>query len=344
MINLKITIKKEISLLMSIILKQTAAADDSLMRFFTFTLHFNRFKNMKKLILLLSILLTSMGISAQNLKPYVVGFETNESSETVKAKLEASLQKHGFQLLGQYQPANDPNRWLMVISTDDLVAAVQKVGGLTGFAATLRIAITVESGKTIVSYTLPAYWGNAYFRDDFDKVSDAYGKFVLRLMDVMKECGTFAGTAFGSKEGLSAAELREYHYMIGMPYFDDTVELAEFSSYTEAVAKIEGSVSRGVPNLKKVYKIEIPGKNLCLYGFALSGPNGESQFLPVIDGASPKHTAFLPYEVLVNGKEVVILHGRYRIALSFPDLTMGTFTKIMSTPGDIEDLLKKLVN
>jgi hypothetical protein len=38
-----------------------------------------------------------------------------------------------------------------------------------------------------------------------------------------------------------------------------------------------------------------------------------------------------------------MLHGRYRIALSFPDLTMGTFSKIMSTPGDIEDLLKQLV-
>jgi len=37
-----------------------------------------------------------------------------------------------------------------------------------------------------------------------------------------------------------------------------------------------------------------------------------------------------------------MLHGRFRIALSFPDLTMGTFTKIMSTPGEIEDLLSSL--
>jgi hypothetical protein len=38
-----------------------------------------------------------------------------------------------------------------------------------------------------------------------------------------------------------------------------------------------------------------------------------------------------------------MLHGRYRIALSFPDLKMGTFTKIRSIPGDIEDLLKTIV-
>ena len=64
--------------------------------------------------------------------------------------------------------------------------------------------------------------------------------------------------------------------------------------------------------------------------------------MPKIDLASPKHTAFLPYELLVDDNEAHMLHGRFRIALSFPDLTMGTFTKIMSMPGDIEDLLKQL--
>ena len=64
--------------------------------------------------------------------------------------------------------------------------------------------------------------------------------------------------------------------------------------------------------------------------------------MPIIDIAQQKHVTFLPYELLVVGKEVGMLHGRFRIALSFPDLTMGTFTKIMSTPGEIEDLLSSL--
>ena len=48
-------------------------------------------------------------------------------------------------------------------------------------------------------------------------------------------------------------------------------------------------------------------------------------------------------EMLVMDNKVVMLHGRFRIALSFPDLTMGTFTKIMSSPGNIEDLLESVV-
>ena len=91
-----------------------------------------------------------------------------------------------------------------------------------------------------------------------------------------------------------------------------------------------------------VYSIEIPDKRLKLYGVGLSGELGESHFLPIIDMNTPKHTAFLPYEILVIDNEVVMLHGRYRIALSFPDLTMMTFGKIMSTPGDIEDYMQSL--
>ena len=60
---------------------------------------------------------------------------------------------------------------------------------------------------------------------------------------------------------------------------------------------------------------------LLLYGIALKGETGEGQFVPIIDIAQQKHVTFLPYELLVVGKEVRMLHGRFRIALSLPDLT-----------------------
>lgn len=159
----------------------------------------------------------------------------------------------------------------------------------------------------------------------------------------MKASGVFVGKSFGSKQGLSVKDLQKYHYMIAMPYFEDVVELASFDTYSAALNKIESTIKKGVTNVKMVSKVSIPGKELTLYNFALSGEKGESKFMPIIDIGQPKHTAFLPYEVLVSGNKVFMLHGRYRIAVSFPDLTMGTFTKIMSTPGDIENLLKQLV-
>lgn len=299
---------------------------------------------MKKTVGFVFILLLSLQWAlAQNLKPYILGFETTESISDIKVKLVSSLEQNGIKVVGQYQPANDNNRWIIVFSSPELENSVTQVGGLTGFAAALRVGITREKEKTIVSYTNPAYWGNAYFRSEFDKVTSYYATLTAHLESAMKASGTFIGTSFGSEKGLSTKDLRKYHYMIGMPYFEDPVQLADLGNYKEAIAKIESNLTKGIPNLQMVYKLEIPGRELTLFGFALSGEKGESKFLPIIDINNPKHTAFLPYEVLVMGGKVQILHGRYRIAVSFPDLTMGTFSKIMSTPGNIEDLLKQVV-
>ncbi len=298
---------------------------------------------MKKSIVTFMMLLLFGWTQAQNLLPYIKAFETTETVSATAEKLQANLGDNGIKVVGKYQPANDKNRFVLIITSPELEGAVKKTGGLAGFALTLRVAITSENGKTIVSYTNPTYWGNAYFRGSYTGISPFYGILTQHLESAMKATGTFTGTPFGSKSGLSAAELRKYHYMMGMPYFEDNVELASFSNYAAAISKIESSIKNGVPNVALVYKTSVPGTELTLYGFALSGEKGESKFLPTIDISSPKHTAFLPYEVLVMGNKVLMLHGRYRIALSFPDLTMGTFTKIMSTPGDIEDLLKKLV-
>ena len=131
--------------------------------------------------------------------------------------------------------------------------------------------------------------------------------------------------------------------MMAMPYFEDVVELAKYNSYATAVSTIDANIKKGVAGVKMLSKVNIAGKELTLYNFGLSGPKGESKFLPIIDISQPRHSCFLPYEVLVMGNKVLMLHGRYRIALSFPDLTMMTFTKIMSTPGDIEEQLKAVV-
>jgi uncharacterized protein (DUF302 family) len=298
---------------------------------------------MKILKIILLLLLPFYFVSAQNLSPYILGFETTETISIVNKKVQNNLEQNGIKIVGDYQPANDKNRYVIIFSSPELESAVKKIGGLTGFAATLRIGITSENGKTIVSYTNPNYWGNAYFRKDFVKVSSYYTTLTKHLESAMKASGTFVGKQFGSKKGLSTQELQKYHYMMGMPYFDDTVKLEEFSTHIAAVAKIDASIKKGIPNVKMVYKVSIPGQEITLYGFALSGANGEGKFLPIIDVNTPKHTAFLPYEVLVIGNKVQILHGRYRIALAFPDLTMGTFSKIMSTPGNIESLLEQLV-
>ena len=311
------------------------------------SLRFARILNccdMKKLhyFLIFILFFASNQVDAQNLKPYVLGVVSNNPMEQFKTDMSSNLESEGLNVVGEYSPADDPDRWVVVISSDELVNAVKKVKGLTGFAATLRVGLINENDTITVSYTNPVYWGNAYFRDDYPQVEQEYKKVSSKLEAAMKKIGKFNGEVFGSKKGIEVDDLRKYRYMMGMPRFDDPEELNEFNNYEDAISKIEANLKAGVENVSLVYALEIPGEKIKLYGFALGGEDGESKFVPKIDISDPKHTAFLPYEMLVVDGNVFMLHGRYRIALSYPDLKMGTFTKIMSTPGNIEDMLEKV--
>lgn len=297
----------------------------------------------KRIALILCVFSLPVLVFSQTYKPYTLGIKTEKTIIEVKESVYSALESHKLTIVGQYMPANDKNRWVMVVSHPDLLGAAELVGGLRGFAATLRVAITRENNMTIISYTNPEYWGRAYYQESFDKVTKHYERVDLAFKNAMSKLGDFNGSGFGSEKGLDAKDLSKYHYMLGMPYFDDTEELAVYAKQSEALKVIDNNIKTGVPNVTEVYKVDIPNSNMRLYGFALAGPEGEAHFLPIIDIANPLHTAALPYELLVVNGEVHMLKGRYRIAIAFPDLTMGTFTKIMSTPGDIEDLLKQLV-
>ena len=298
---------------------------------------------MKKILGILIALFSVSTVFGQTIKPYILASTASVKIKDLVNEVKTNLETNGFKVIGEYMPATDASRWVMVVAHPELDKAVQTVGGLTGFAATLRVGLTEETDGVNITYTNPLYWGNAYFRENFSKVSKNYDAIDAAFKASFSSIDQVIGTSFGSEKGESIEDLRKYHYMMGMPYFDDTKELGDFDTYEAAIDKIEASFKTGKPGVAKVYRYDVPGKKLTLYGVALRGENGEEKFMPKIDISSPKHTAFLPYEMLVMDGEVHMLHGRYRIALSFPDLTMGTFTKIMSTPGDIEDLLKQLV-
>jgi Spy/CpxP family protein refolding chaperone len=288
-------------------------------------------------LILLIVFLQINSVFAQNLKPYILSATSEEPFSEIIEAIKTDLTNSDLEILGEYAPANDDNRKVFIISSTELKMAVETVGGLTGFAGALRVAVTNENGLNHISYTNPIYWGNAYFRDSYDQVEIHYLSLTEKIKKALKNIGESKDLPFGSKNGKTRKALRKYRYMIGMQRFDDVAELNEFSSFEEAVNTIDSKLANS-ENL--VYALSFPDQQLKLYGIAVSGEKGEERFLPIIDITNPHHTAFLPYELLIVDNKAVMLHGRYRIALSFPDLTMMTFSKIMSTPGDIKKTLK----
>ena len=252
---------------------------------------------MKRLIPIIIMLLAGFTATSQALKPYILGATASGSIDDAKSKVKSGLEGAGFSIAGEYMPAEDASRWVIIVSHPVLDNAVKTVGGLTGFASTLRVGITKEDNTINISYTNPPYWGNAYFRDDFNKVADAYTKMEATFKKAMANVGDTKGTPFGSEEGVEINDLRDYHYMFMMPYFDETNEFGDFDTHQAAIDRIENSLKWGKPGVKLVYRHDVPGTKLTLYGFALSGEDGETAFMPKIDLATPKHTAFLPYEL-----------------------------------------------
>lgn len=291
--------------------------------------------------LTLSFILPSFLI-AQDLKPYTIGAETTGTINDAKSSVMDALGAAEIEVIGQYKPASDPNRWVIAITSQEIKSAVQKVGGLRGFALALRVAITKEDDKIIISYTTPEYWGSAYFQNDYAQVQSTYTSLSAKLKSALNPLGSNGGQTFGSKKGVSQSTLQKYHYMVAMPYFQDNIELNSFSNYEDAKTKIDNNLATGIDGIEKIYSVELTDQKIKLYGIGLSGENGESKFTPTIDFGNPKHTAYLPYELLLLDDKAYMLHGRYRIALSFPDLSMGTFMKIVSTPSDINNLLEKV--
>ena len=264
------------------------------------------------------------------LRPYVLAAENPGVVADVAAQTRAALTQAGFEVAGEYPVSASAH--VIVITSDALRAAAAKTPD-GGFGAALRVSVTqAGGGPTQVAYTNPAWMANTYrLAAEPEGVAAALEKALGRIEE------------FGSKTGFTAKSLRSYHYMMLMPYFDDQVVLGTFASRAEAVAKLEAGLAAS-KEAKLICRVDVPGTEQSLYGIAiLAGEGADETVMKITDTGARRHTAHLPYEVLVAGGRVVMLHGKFRIAQSFPDLTMGTFMKISGAPDGIAKVLGGLV-
>ena len=293
---------------------------------------------MKNLILSITVIIAfGFNSLAQEIAPYIKIGETSESIQKVSDDVISALENNSFTILGSYNPSGKSDLKVIAFTRNDLKNTVIKVKDRGALAAIFKVGLVKTDGKVVMSYTNPDYILRAYLQDDFDKYKSQLKTFGLDLKIAFSTLGK-EFTQFGGF--VDADDLKDYHYKIMMPYFTDPVELNEFSSFEEGVRIIEKNLKANKGNTKLVYKLEFTSEKVAVFGIGLQNTEeGESYFLPKIGEA---HAAALPYEIILQGKEATMLHGKYRIALHWPELTMGTFMKIMSTPGDIEDTLEEL--
>jgi hypothetical protein len=297
-------------------------------------------KMMKVLLpafLLTGLLLGSAAAEEALLKPFVLGYRGagNVADKTIAVK--SALGAQGFRIEGEYAPY--PDALVIAVTSDELlhIAAKSERGG---FGAAVRVSITKVGNEIQVAYTNPVYMANAYrMQGDLSGVAAKLAAALGRMVE------------FGAK-GLTPKKLRSYHYMLGMEYFDEPSELARYGSYEEAIAAVESGLSAKLAGVSKVYRIDVPGKKEAVFGVALKAateaemPMDDRYIMSEIDFKDIRSTAHLPYEILVSGNNIYALYARFRIAISFPDLSMmgnNSFMNIMSSPEAIRKALTTAV-
>lgn len=287
-----------------------------------------------------ALMLSMFSVKAETyLKPFINSTNAPGDLNATIAKTKSALTGAGFQIAGEYSPWEGAH--VIVITNDTLKSNAAK-SEMGGFGAMQRVSIAKVDGNIQVSYTNPVYMAHVYRLS-----SDLSG-----IRSQLKSALGGAGKEFGSEKGMTAEYLSEYEYSgmeFIMPEFDKVYDLAEYDSYEEAIKIVEAGLAAHAGGTTKIYRIDIPGKNETVFGVGMSGGtadedvecSGDDYIRQRVDGEALKGIAHFPYDLMVMEGEVISLHVKFRIAQSWPDLSMVagdyTFFKIMCAPPTIED-------
>lgn len=264
--------------------------------------------------------------SAWAVSPYVQGDSVAGGNvQAVAVAVEGKLKSGGFKVVGKYFPKNLAGYGVVIATDEAMLEEIGSVGGYAVMGAAIRVGVKADGS---VAYTNPDYWYRAYFRKDFEKKEDAVKALQGRLQKTLG-----AGKGLGGDE--ASASLTNYRYMIGMERLDSYKnKLAEYGSFAEALKAVRENLAKGAGKTARIYEVVLPDRKLAVFGVAMNDSgNSDGEWLSKID--MQNNVAGLPYEVYVINNEVGAPHGRFRIALAFPDVGMGQFMRISSLPNVI---------
>lgn len=264
--------------------------------------------------------------SAWAISPYIQGDSVPGGNvQAAASAVEARLKSGGFKVIGKYFPKG-LGEYGVVIATDGaMLDEVGSVGGHAVMGAAIRVGVKANGN---IAYTNPDYWYRAYFRKSFDKKEPAVKALQARL-----ESALGAGKGQGGDE--PPGSLTNYRYMVGMERLDSSKnKLTEYASFAEAVTAVRDNLAQGAGKTSKIYEVVMPDRRLAVFGVAMNdAEHSDGEWIKKID--MQDNIAGLPYEVYVVDNVVGSPHGRFRIALAFPDVGMGQFMRISTLPNVI---------
>lgn len=279
--------------------------------------------------------------AADTIRPFVLASISKGDFMSKVHQVETALTGAGFKLVGTYSP--DMRKYhpyqaatVLVVTNPALQAAAARTAH-GGYGAVLSVSVTQVNGELQVAYMNPVYMSYAYrMKSDLHPV-------LSQLAKVLGDQETF-----GAK-GMKPQAVENYHYTFGMEYFTDPMDLNTYSSHAKAVAAVTKALKAGKDGTRFVYRLNVPGTDQTVFGVGLNSPSdgnaNDAYLMSVVDFKKLRHTAYLPYQILVKGRTVEALNLRFRMAVFFPELSMlgqHSFMTLMSAPGAVKKTLTKV--
>ena len=257
-----------------------------------------------------SVNLPTTGLEGTEISTYLQGAHIDV--KTAKSKLETA----GFEIVTTYAPVKKGHT---VIFTN---AALKAEAAKPGRSHVAILRLFIDDKEKTISFNNPVYFGKAYMQDDYN-----HDVFNAQLQTIQK--------AFpGLKESVDKWKfdgLADYHFMIGMPYYDGQDVVGEGSN-AELLAKAD-KYKKGK---MKIFEMKL-SETSTLLGYELG--KRTSKFTKKIGRAN---AGLLPWTVAIENSQAKALSAKYHIALSYPLLDLGGFATIMTVPGAVVKDLEKV--
>lgn len=283
--------------------------------------------------------LVQSGVAEKSLPvymPYMLLAKAAGEFEPVIPRVKMRLENANFRILGEYSPYEGAH--IIAITNSSLIDAASK-SRYGAMGAVLKVGLAQVGNEVQVMANNPDYVAAAYhMNSDLSAVKKA-----IASIGYVKD--------FGGK-GITAKALKDYNYTVGLEKFSDFYELAKYKNYAEAVAKVEAGLKKKYMGMAKVFRQDIPGKEQTVFGISMDSDvkahpfMNEKYLMDIMDFRDIKRLPHLPYEILVDGKQVLAPHAHFRLAVSFPDLPMfgkNSFGRLMDLPYQFEEYLTQLV-
>jgi hypothetical protein len=261
---------------------------------------------MKKTLLTitLSLFLGFTNAIASDISTYLLGKYVDSKVAT------SQLKDAGYEVLTNYSSVKDGTT---IVFTNE---ALKKEASKPNRANAAVLRLFIDDREKTISLTNPIYFGKAFMQDEYNEKV-----FTEQLATLNAIFGPFKG----SVDILDEDDISDYHFMMGMPYYEDTDELGEGTT-AELLKKVQ-EYKKGEFVL---FTLKLSDDSY-LVGYDLAKDTKE--FVKKIGRAN---AAVLPYCISIANGKATSLEAKYYLAVSYPLLSMGEFTTIATVPGAIK--------